>query len=106
MSDPKPEGRVVEFSARLAPSTHVCIQPPADRAVRPAEVLDREQLARGTKGGVMIMKILTMTDEERRAHVVTQIDDPLFLWWSFLTKEERRQFLKAAELNLKETLMG
>jgi hypothetical protein len=99
-------GRIVEFGVSMTPSTRLKVMPPAERTERAAERLTAEELHRGTKGGLIIMKILTMSDEDKRAHVVTQIGDPLMMWWSFLTPEERRQFLQAAEQNLKETLMG
>lgn len=101
-----PRGHVVDFSVAMTPSTAVRIMPPAQRATESAEPLSAEALHRGTKGGLMLMRILTMSDDEKRAHAVTQIGDPLFMWWSFLTFEERREILTAAEKNLKEKLMG
>jgi len=106
MNDSKPPGRIVEFGVTMKPSGFLKVMPPADRADRAIDPLTPEELHRGTKGGLMIMKILGMSDEDKQAHVVTQVGDPLFMWWSFLTPEERRQFIKAAEANLRETLMG
>ena len=107
MSEEAPrKGHVVDFSCKMTPSSHLRIMPPAERATEEAERLTPLDFHRGTKGGIMIMKILTMTPDEKRAHVITQVDDPLFMWWSFLSLEERREFLRAAETNLKERLMG
>lgn len=100
-------GRIVDFSVNMKPSAaQLRIMPPADRATQDAERLSAEELHRGTKGGLIIMKIMSMSDEEKRAYVVTQIDDPLVLWWAFMSREERRVFLQAAETNLREKLMG
>lgn len=97
---PEAGGRVVSFSSHMTPSAKFELMDPAQRTSQEVEPLSQEELQRGTKGGIILMRIMTMSLEERKAQVVTQVADPLLMWFSFLTPEERRQFLKAAEASL------
>ncbi len=106
MGDEKSTGRIVEFGAKMTAASSFQTTPPAQKATQEADRLSPEELARGTKGGQILMRILSMSVGEKQAHVVTQVHDPLLMWFSFLTPEERREFLKAAETHFREKLMG
>lgn len=100
-----PGGRIVSFGAQMKPFGRFQLLDPAARTSREAEPLTEKELQRGTQGGIILMRIMTMSIEDRKAQASSQVDDPLFMWFSFLSPEERRYFLKAAEGNLKESLM-
>lgn len=97
--------RIVSFGTVMTASAQFQTTPPPQRTTREAERLTPEELHRGTKGGQILMKVLTMSVADKQAHVMTQVDDPLFMWFSFLSPEERRQFLKAAEETFRQKLM-
>jgi hypothetical protein len=53
----------------------------------------------------MVMRILSMTPEERRLIAGdAAVQDPMVVWFAMLTREERAEFVRSAEHDLKERL--
>jgi hypothetical protein len=95
MSDAPP--RIVSFAAQMKPSGYlqVGVAGPND---------PNGDIKHGAAGGMIMLKILSMSPEERRAQVASQAEDPLVVFFSMLTFEERRELFKAAELQCRERI--
>ena len=95
MSDDSP--RIVSFAAQMKPSSYlqVGVAGPND---------PNGDIKHGAAGGMIMLKILSMSPEERRAQVASQAEDPLVVFFSMLTFEERRELFKAAELHCRERI--
>lgn len=85
--------RIVPFSVAMKPA-----------AAMQAGAVPVSEMGRGTKGGLMIMRALTMSPEEKAALVAEQSGDPLVVWFAMLSPAERIAFVQAAERTLKADL--
>lgn len=92
MSDQKKN--VVEFSAVMKPAA-------AMKMVTQEYGPDQDEVSRLAKGGQMILNILQMSKAERLAVCEQSIDDLLIVWFAMLTPAERREFMKAAEKQIR-----
>lgn len=109
MPNEQPSGRIVDLSVKMKPSAHLRVMAPHQRAqeVEPGAFESADECTpehRGTQGGLMIMRILTMSDTEKRAAVADQVGDPLVVWFALLSPAERKQFLAAAERDIKSRI--
>jgi hypothetical protein len=98
LEDKDKPGRLVTFSTTLQPGAVMELMKPAERT----DVV-REPVSRGTRGGLMFMRIMAMSDADKRQLVGdAAIEDASVVWWAMLTAQERREFMRSAEHDLKE----
>ena len=103
MSQPK-EPELVQFATVLQPHGGLQVLPPPKRTEAIREPIP-EPVGGGTRGGLMAMRILSMSDEDRRAVAAEAASrDPGVVWFAMLTVAERAEVIRAAQHDLKERL--
>lgn len=92
------QGRIVDFSAKMQPAASMRIAVPAQNCD------DDSQATRPSQSSALMLKILTMTREERIAVLSAGADDPVLILLAMLTSQERKELVRAAEIQLKATI--
>jgi hypothetical protein len=91
-------GNTVEFSATLRPTA-------AMKIIEQEYGPDQDEISRLSQGGQMILKVLSMSEEEKVSIMKNAArGDLLVVWFAMLTNSERREFMKAAEKQIREDL--
>lgn len=111
---PKP-GRIVSLGTVMTPQgklEHVAVRAPFERTDVPRKTMTPQEaraavdnaVMRGTPGGLLLARILTMPEHEK-LQVIEQAmkEDTLILWFALLPKAVRAHFVQAAMNDLKET---
>lgn len=89
--------RIISFAANMKPAARlqVGVEGPDD---------PNGEIKHGAAGGMLMLKIMSMSPEERRSQAASQAEDPLVVFFSMLTFDERRELFKAAELQCRERI--
>lgn len=108
-------GRIVSLGTVMTPKgkmEHIAVRAPHERTDVPRKSMSPEEARaavdnacmRGTPGGILLARILTMPEHEKLQVIEHAMkEDTLVLWFALLPKAVRAHFVQAAMNDLKET---
>lgn len=96
------EKKIVSFETVLQPVGRFEMLPTPDRTDSERE--PPPLVGGGTRGGIMMARILGMSLEDRVEVCRQAVGDPMVVWFAMLSPAERLEFIRSAEHDIRERL--